>query len=66
MKVKCLDHNNEALLQVIEKSSEELIIEHSNYDDGHWGCTFQVIGTTEEIRIIKEFCNKIDIKGEKK
>lgn len=37
-----------------------LRIIHSNRDDGYYGYEFEVIGTKKELKIIKEFCDKIE------
>ena len=63
MEVKFIKNKNEnyASLVITRESKETLFICHSNYDDGHYSYEFKVEGTEEEIKIIKEFCNKIDM-----
>lgn len=39
---------------------EELRIAHCNEDDGHYHYEYFVTGSHEEIRIIKEFCEKLN------
>jgi hypothetical protein len=54
--------DNDALLdyEIIDsKDKNTLEIWHHNADDGYYSYGFEVTGTDEEIKVIKEFCDKI-------
>lgn len=54
--------DNRAVLDYDDTISEDentLYIWHSNDDDGYYSYQFEIEGTDEEIKVIKEFCTKI-------
>ncbi len=48
-----------AILDTKDIGENKISVLHSNDDDGFYGYTFEVEGTPEEIKVIKEFCKKI-------
>jgi hypothetical protein len=63
MKVLFIEHSsragNCAVLETEIIDSKTINLWHSNDDDGYYSYEFNVEGTEEEIKIIKEFCEKI-------
>ena len=53
------DNQNDALLSYSIDENKIKII-HSNFNDGHYGYVFELKGTEEELKVIKEFCDKIE------
>jgi hypothetical protein len=53
---------NDALLDyddITPKNKNTITVYHCNQDDSYYGYNFEITGTDEEIKIIKEFCQKI-------
>ena len=51
---------NDAILKVKSISPTEISLIHCNDNDGFYGYKFIVKGTEEEIKIITEFCEKVE------
>ena len=68
MKVKFIKElrtdTNEAILNITDEEETVLHFYHANnLDGGRYGYNFKVEGTEEEIKIITEFCEKVNIAG---
>jgi len=63
MKIKCIDgteNRNDATLEVSDIEKNKIKVVHCNDNDGYYGYVFEVEGTEEEIKTIKEFCRLIE------
>lgn len=53
---------NDAILdydEITPKNKNTLRVFHSNQNDGYYSYNFEVEGTKEELKVIKEFCEKL-------
>ena len=64
MKAVCIkgtENSNDAQLTVFDISKNKIKVIHTNSNDGHYGYVFEIEATEEEIKVIKEFCDLIEM-----